>query len=107
MNTEFANVLDGAVQILGASNGEDDYILWQKSEDEPNQIHFEFDSQINSGYNNIEECLIDNDGCHILLSNSQLVHFYWQPPRHKELELFITDLKELYFNKELEIDDQR
>ena len=105
MNTEFTNELNDGIYVVGASNGEEDYILWQQSENEPDQIHFEFNSQINSGYNILRECLIDNDGCHIVLNDGQLVHFYWHPPRHPKLEKFVEGLKKIYAGSDVKIDD--
>ncbi len=92
---------------VGVMNDETDYMLWQYSMDEPDQIYFEYYDQINSGYNTIQECCIDNDGCHIVLNNKSMVHFYWNPPRHKDLEQFVVALYSIYQDHKDIIDDLR
>ncbi|MBN2295375.1 MAG: hypothetical protein JXM70_23290 [Pirellulales bacterium] len=107
MRTEFVTSRQDGTLIVGASNGKDDYILWQRSEHERDHIYFEFRDQFNSGYNIVEECTIDNDGCHIVLNNGDMVHFYWQPPRHTNLEDFVSELTSLYGENASMIDDSR
>jgi len=107
MMTQFSISDDEGIITIGDANGDDDYILWQKSLDESEEIHFEYKNQISSGYNIVSECCIDNDGCHIVLNSGELVHFYWNPPRHSGLDKFIKCLCELYNKKEETIYDLR
>lgn len=107
MKTEFTDILSDDVRIVGASNGGNKYILWQKTDSEQGQVYFEYDSQNNSGYNIVQEIMLDNDGCHLVLKNAELVHFYWNSTRHSDLSSFVAALKSLYFHEEIEIDDLR
>jgi hypothetical protein len=107
MTTQFAISDEEGIITIGAANGDDDYILWQKGLDESEKIHFTYQDQINSEYNIVTECSIDNDGCHIVLKSGEVVHFYWNPPRHVGLDKFIEYLRGLYSEKEGVIYDLR
>ena len=107
MNTEIITGIQDGILLASASNGSDDYIIWQRPENELGEVHFEWDDQLNSGYNIVSECTIDEDGCHLALNTGVLVHFYWNPPRHKKLEEFISKLMKIYFKNESVISDLR
>jgi hypothetical protein len=107
MKTQFTISDDAGIITVGAANGDDEYILWQKGLGELEEIHFEYDDQINSGYSIVNECSIDNDGCHIVLKSGKLVHFYWSPPRHEDLNQFIEYLLDIYKKNEGIIHDLR
>ncbi len=107
MATEIVTSKEGGGLMAAASNGEDDYLLWQRSDSKPGEIYFEYNDQINSGYGIVEECTLDNDGCHIGLNNGNLVHFYWRPPNHESLNDLIFRLKEIYSKNPLIISDER
>ncbi len=96
MTTTIVNKYEDGVHTVAASNGGADYILWQVGADEPNAVYFEPGDQSNSGYDHVSECTVDMDGCHIVLSNGYLVHFYWNPPRHPELGTFTEGLRSIY-----------
>ena len=96
MITTIVKTHEEGLHTIGASNGDADYILWQVSEEEPESVYFEHGDQVNSGYDNVSECAIDMDGCHIFLKNGTLVHFYWNPPRHPDLPILVDGLRSLY-----------
>ena len=96
MQTQFAFSHYEGVKLVGASNGDADYLLWQQSDADPNAVHFEYNEQIDSGYGIIKECAVDLDGCHIILNDGRFLHFYWHPPRHKELDRFVLELRSIY-----------
>lgn len=96
MQTLFSVRHDDGVRLVGASNGDDEYLLWQQDDTEPQTVHFEYNDQVNSGYNAIKECAVDMDGCHIVLNDGTMLHFYWQPARHRDLDLFVRGLVSIY-----------
>ncbi|MGD1908674.1 MAG: hypothetical protein ACFB0C_22190 [Leptolyngbyaceae cyanobacterium] len=93
MNTEFVNESVNGIRRVGAINGQSEYILWQQ--DASGAIHFECGTQQNSGYGIVSEVTVDRDGCHLVV-DSQIVSFYWHPPRASGLAIFIQGLQELY-----------
>jgi hypothetical protein len=77
---EIESIEDGILTV--AVQGSDDgYVLWQMGLTEEiasdDSIYFEYDDQINGGYDKVKECTIDSDGIHIVLANDDLVHFYF------------------------------
>ena len=81
---------------VAAENGVSSYILWRR-ESASGSIYFEFDDPKNGGYDNVRECTVDQDGCHLVLDSGELVHFYWNPQRHPQLPEFISALRRIYF----------
>jgi hypothetical protein len=96
MQTQFAFSHEEGVRLVGASNGDDDYLLWQQSDTDSDAVHFEYNDQTNSGYGIVRECSVDSDGCHIVLNDGKLLHFYWSPPWHKNLDRFVRELRLIY-----------
>ncbi len=84
------------VAVQGWDNG---YVLWQKGLTEEvgskDGIYFEYDDQINGGYNNVKECTVTSDGIHVVLANDQLAHFYFNKGFNKFTELK-TGLEKIY-----------
>ena len=95
MTTVITNNFEENTHIVGVQNSASDYMLWQKSTAD-NNVHFEWDSQTNSGYNIVKECTVDKDGVHIVLKNTQLVHFYFLKCLDEEWLEFTNGLKKLY-----------
>jgi hypothetical protein len=96
MQTQFSVSYEDGVRLVGASNGDGEYLLWQQDDTDPKKVHFEYNDQVNSGYNAIKECAVDSDGCHIVLIDGKMLHFYWHPPRHRDLDLFVRGLVSIY-----------
>lgn len=96
MSTKIAFEYEDGAHIVSASNAEDNYIIWQKDQNHPNQIYFEYNDQINSGDGIVTECMIDMDGCHMVLNDGYMVHFYWNPPRPAGLDKFVEQLQKIY-----------
>ena len=94
---------EDGVTIIGASNGDSDYCLWQVSNDDKNSIYFEHEDQINGGYNIIVECSVMADGIHIVLANSQLYHFYFNDVSSEQYNSFVDALKVIYPDSILEV----
>jgi hypothetical protein len=90
------------VLIVGVQNGTGDYIMWQrglKAETGSNDgIYFEYTDQRNGDYDIVAECTVTNDGIHIVLSNGELVHFYFPPGFDKFKDLQIG-LERIYSDK--------
>lgn len=76
------------VAVQGWDNG---YVLWQRGlsieVDSDDGVCFEYDDQINGDYNNVKECTVTSDGIHVVLANSELVHFYFNKGFDKFYEL--------------------
>lgn len=96
MQTLFTASHEDGIRLVGASNGDDGYLLWQQRDMDPKSVHFEYDNQVNSGYDTVKECTVDSDGCHIVLKDGKMLHFYWHPPRHQDLDLFVRGLVSIY-----------
>ncbi len=96
MSTVFADEWQGDIRVVVASNGESEYVLWQFDLKDPGHVYFEFDDQLNGGYNIVDECHVDECGCHIALQSDILVDIYWNPPRHSQLKAFVDALGEIY-----------
>lgn len=88
---------------------EDGYFMWQKGLTEEvgskDGIYFEFDDQINGGFNIVKECTIDFDGMHVVLENGKLEHFHFPKDFDKYSELksgllkiYEEDIKVLEFH---------
>ena len=107
MLTEMITSREDGIIMAGASNGKDDYLLWQRSDSEAGNIYFEYNDQLNSGYDILEALTLDNDGCHLVLENGKLVHFVWHPTGHENLDEFVSQLKEIYSEAPSIINDLR
>lgn len=87
---EIENIEDDVLTVA-VQGWDDGYVLWQRgltkdvgSED---GVYFEYDDQINGGYNNVKECTVTSDGIHIVLVNDELAHFYFNKGFDKFAEL--------------------
>ncbi|MBA4017998.1 MAG: hypothetical protein C0483_12560 [Pirellula sp.] len=107
MQTQFSVSHEHGVRLVGASNGDDEYLLWQQDDSDPKTVHFEFDDQVNSGHNNVKGCTVDSDGCHIVLIDGKMLHFNWHPPRHRDLDLFVRGLVSIYGPDRAVLEDLR
>jgi len=107
MKTKIHIGADEGVFYVGAMNNDTDYILWQSSELDLQEIYFEYNDQINSGYESVKECTVDNDACHIVLKTGEVVSFYWNPPKHDQLGEFVEHLKKVYARNPSIIEDLR
>lgn len=96
METQFTVSHKDGIQLVGASNGDDEYLLWQQDDSSPKTVHFEYRDQKTSGYDTVKECNVDSDGCHLVLANGAMLHFYWSPPRPRDLDLFVRGLWSIY-----------
>ncbi len=96
MSTKIVNKKENGVHTVAATNGDDDYILWQVTDEKPDSVYFEYYDQINSGYNVVTECTVDMDGLHAVLQDGTQVHFYWIPPRHSDLATLVEGLRSIY-----------
>jgi hypothetical protein len=83
--------IENNVLIVAVQDSAGGYFIWQKgltkevgSED---GVYFEFDDQVNGGYDIVKECTIDTDGIHVVLSNGRLAHFYFPKEFKKYSEL--------------------
>lgn len=97
MATVVSNTYEDDILFVGVYNDPDEYMLWQSSPSE-GEIHFEWDSQVNGSYDNIQECSIDKDGIHVVLKNKKMVHFYFVDCSTKQWHLFVKGLKKTYTN---------
>lgn len=95
MNTNICYFEQDGLILVGASNSDDEYLLWQRNEAE-SDIHFEWNDQSNGNYNCVTECSVDSDGVHILLKESSLVHFYFHNVSKDELGKLIEGLRDIY-----------
>jgi len=105
MNTKISNMLENGIHIVGAYNTEEDYVLWQKSENE-HEINFEWNSQSNSGYDIVKECTLDRDGMHIVLKDSKMLHFYFSNCLYLEWKKLSDGLQKIYISDSDIIDIQ-
>lgn len=55
MQTQFAFSHEDGVRLVGVSNGDEEYLLWQQSDDDPHAVYFEYNDQKNSGYDIVRE----------------------------------------------------
>jgi len=96
--------IEGDVLSVAVQGWDNSYILWQKglTEDVGSEdgVYFECDDQKNSGYNNVKECTVTNDGIHIVLANDTLAHFYFIKGFNKFSELK-SGLENIYQGNEL------
>jgi len=106
VTTEISVSIEDGLTIIGASNNEAEYCLWQIEKGDENNIYFEFDDQVNGGYNPIKECTIMRDGMHFVLSTDKLHHFYFNSlPLDKYREL-VSALESNYTNTILQVIDR-
>lgn len=80
---------------LKFSNG--GYLLWQKSIniDATSEIYFEYNDQINGGYDSLREISIMRDGLHIVKSDRTLEHFYFEKP-FSDYSKFVSGVEKIY-----------
>lgn len=95
MQTKTIRTKEDGVLLVGASNNENEYVLWQKREND-NSVHFEWDDQINSGTDIVDECTIDKDGMHMVLKDQRLIHFYFNDCSSQSWKELIEGLEEIY-----------
>lgn len=95
--------IENDVLTVAVQGWDDGYVLWQKglakevgSDD---GIYFEYDDQINGGYNNVKECTVTSDGIHFVLTNNELAHFYFIKGFDKFAELK-AGLEKIYLGNE-------
>ena len=93
MRTSYVNKTIDGITVVGASNAENDYILWQFDGDGP--IHFEWNDQKNSGLDIVSEITLDQNGCHLVVAG-EIVSIYWSPPRGEGIAELANGLRELY-----------
>ena len=83
--------IDNDVLTVAVQGWDEGYVLWQraltKEVGSENGIYFECDDQLNGGYNTVKECTVTSDGIHIVLTNDELVHFYFTNGFDKFAEL--------------------
>ncbi|WP_431686129.1 hypothetical protein [Hahella sp. NBU794] len=83
--------VESDVLIVAVEGWGDGYILWQRGLTEEagfgNGIYFECDNQFIGGFNCVKECLVTNDGIHVVLTNGELAHFYFIKGFNKFKEL--------------------
>ena len=98
MATEINGESKDGSHIVGASNGPEDYFLWQKDEkfSGKDEVYFEWNDQSNGGCNLISECSINRDGIHVVLSDAQLVHFYFCDLAREQWEALREHLETMY-----------
>ncbi len=96
MNTQITTNKEENIFIVGVTNESEEYFLWQREDDSKTDIYFEYNEQINSGYNIIAECTVMLDGIHLVLSSGKLLHFYFNNLPYTEYKKFVESLKFLY-----------
>ena len=83
--------IENDVLTVAVQGWDDGYVLWQrgltKESGSEDGVYFEYDDQINGGYNNIKELTVTSDGIHIVLVNNELAHFYFLKGFDKYSEL--------------------
>ena len=87
------------VLIVGVTDLADSYFLWQRglTEDTGSEdgIHFEFDDQINGGYDIVKVCIVTTDGIHVELTDGKRVQFYF-PNGFDKFEKLEAGLSKIY-----------
>lgn len=96
MTTEISvESIDGVLSVR-AADGPKEYILWQWTESAPQDIYFEVNDPINGDYNFIYECTVMLDGVHIVTSDQDLIHFYFDGISPELYTKFSDGLKQIY-----------
>lgn len=96
MTTEISvESIDGVLSVRTA-NGPRDYILWQWTESAPHDIYVEFNNPSHGEYNAIDECTVMLDGVHIVTSDQDLIHFYFDDISQALYSKFSHGLKQIY-----------
>ncbi|MGY8767815.1 MAG: hypothetical protein ACKVH8_05190 [Pirellulales bacterium] len=72
--------------------------MWQVNIDDKSEIHFEYNDQINSGYNNVKEITAMKDGIHVITSADKMLHFYFNGLNDNDYSVIIDRLKQIYSN---------
>jgi hypothetical protein len=103
MPTQIANQVEDEILLVGATNGPESYILWQMGLDEPEEIHFEYDDQINGNYDNVESVRITKECVRVQLSGDQeqeIVEFPLKEVAEIEFNKLVAGLREVYRNRD-------
>ena len=76
---KYIEEVEDGILSLGVLLSESEYLLWQMEieGEDSNKIYFEFNDQINGGYNHITEISLMRDGIHIVKVDGALEHFYF------------------------------
>ena len=100
MTTEISCDSQDGVFAVGAANGSTDYVMWQRTDGsiDASEIHFEWNDQSNGGYHLVSECAMDRDGIHLVLSDDQLVHFYFRELTKEQWDRFRDGLERMYLD---------
>jgi hypothetical protein len=96
VNTQIAITTENNVTTVGVTDESEEYLMWQIEEGDEQNIHFEYNDQINSGYNNIKEITLMLDGIHLEMSTGELVHFYFNNLSKSEYLRFVSALEGIY-----------
>lgn len=94
--------IENDVLTIGVAGDDGRYLLWQKgltpetgSED---GVYFEFNDQINGGYEIIQTCTVTNEGIAVVLANGKSEHFCF-PKGFDKLSELKAGLNKVYQNK--------
>ena len=96
MKTQIAITRDDGILSIGAWNGLDDYCLWQIEEDDQKQSYFEYNDQLNSGYNIKKECSLMSDGMHLVLTSGDQLHFYFNNLSRSNYRDFLEAIENIF-----------
>ena len=86
---------DGRI-CIGLSDAPNDYLMWQFIPQEQGQIYFEYDDQVNGGYDIATEITVMHDGIHILLASGKLIHFYFDGFSKSKYDDLVQALQRIY-----------
>jgi hypothetical protein len=103
MPTQIANQVEDDILLVGASNGPESYILWQVGLDEPEEIHFEYDDQINGNYDNVDSVRITKEYVRVQLSGDQdqaVVEFPLEDVAEVDFHKLLAGLREVYRDRD-------
>jgi hypothetical protein len=95
----YSESLESGVLVIELQISNDEYLLWQISPDEENNadVYFEFNDQLNGGYNNIKEVCLMRDGIHMVMADDRLEHFYFDK-KFNDYTRLVSGLKKVYRN---------
>lgn len=96
---EYNETVEDGVLIVGILLSESEYLLWQRdlNGEDSNKVYFEFNDQINGGYNHIAEISLMRDGVHIVKVDGTLEHFYFDIG-FSDYDKFVRGLARIYGN---------
>ena len=96
MNTVICNVVDNGILLVGAQNSETEYMLWQLDIDGANELHYEYNSQINGGYDQLTNVTVTPEGIHVVLNNKNICRLSFRGITKTELNKLINGLELIY-----------